>query len=65
VESTIYPGVGIGQVKLGMTKAQVQRVLGGDAIVDDRDTVGGHTYLQLGWNFDSWTIGFLLQHGRS
>ena len=27
-ESTIYPGVGIGKVKLGMTRAQVVRVLG-------------------------------------
>jgi hypothetical protein len=64
VESTIYPDVGIGKVKLGMTKAEVEGVLGGDAIVDARDNVAGHAYLQLGWNYDSWSVGFLLQHGR-
>ncbi|MFL5936535.1 MAG: hypothetical protein ACJ744_13335 [Gaiellaceae bacterium] len=64
VESTIYPGVGIGKVKLGMTRTQVQRVLGGDAIVNDRDTVDGHAFLELGWNFASWSVGFLLQNGR-
>jgi hypothetical protein len=64
VESTIYPGVGIGKIKLGMTKAQVERILGGDGLVDERGSVAGHLYLQLGWNFDSWSVGFLLDRGR-
>jgi len=64
VESTIYPGVGIGKVKLGMTKARVEKILGTDALVDDRGTVAGHSYLELGWNFDSTSVGFLLQGGR-
>ncbi len=63
-ESTIVPGVGIGKVKLGMTKAQVERILGGDAIVNDRSTIGGHAYMELGWNFDARSVGFLLQNGR-
>jgi len=63
-ESTIYPGVGIGKVKLGMTKAEVERILGRDGIVNDRENVAGHAYLELGWTFDSWTVGFLLQKGR-
>lgn len=64
VESTIYPGVGIDKVELGMTKAQVEKILGGDGIVDSRDTIAGHSYLQLGWNFDSWSVGFVLDRGR-
>jgi len=63
-EATIYPGVGIGKVKLGMTKAQIERILGSDAIVDDRGAVAGHSYLELGWNFDSWSVGFVLDKGR-
>jgi hypothetical protein len=62
--STIYPGVGIGKLKLGMTKARVEKILGGDGLVDDRNTIAGHSYLELGWNFDSWSVGFLLQKGR-
>jgi hypothetical protein len=64
VESTIYPGIGIGQVKLGMTKAQVERILGTEGLVDERGVVGGHAYLQVGWDYDSWTVGFLLQSGH-
>jgi hypothetical protein len=64
VEATIYPGVGIGKVKLGMTNAQVEKILGGDALADDRSTIAGHAYLQLGWNFGSRSVGFLLQNGR-
>jgi hypothetical protein len=57
-ESTIYPGVGIGKVKLGMTKAQVVHVLGNDYIVDSRNS----TSVALGWNFDSWTATFVMNH---
>jgi hypothetical protein len=58
-ESTIYPGVGIGKVKLGMTLAQVKHVLGSDAIVNDRETIGGTPYVELGWNFSEWSVGFV------
>lgn len=53
-ESTINPGVGIGKVKLGMTRAQVTRLLGGDYLVNKR----GDGYLELGWDLGSWTVGF-------
>ena len=36
-ELTIYPGVGVGKVELGMTRAQVVRVLGKDYIVNGRE----------------------------
>jgi hypothetical protein len=57
-ESTIYPGVGIGKVKLGMTAAQVKRALGRDYLVNKRE----NGYLELGWNFGNWTVAF--QKGR-
>jgi hypothetical protein len=57
-ESTIYPGVGIGKVKLGMTLAQVKHSLGHDYLVNSRD----NGYLELGWNFASWTVGFKKSH---
>jgi hypothetical protein len=57
-ESTIYPGVGIGKVKLGMTLAQVKRSLGRDYLVNKRE----NGYLELGWSFGSWTVAF--QKGR-
>jgi hypothetical protein len=54
IESTIYPGVGIGKVKLGMTKAQVESSLGNDHIVNAREAA----YTELAWDFGSWTVGF-------
>jgi hypothetical protein len=53
-ESTIYPGVGIGKVKLGMTRAQVARVLGKDYIFNGRTA----TSVELAWDFGSWTVTF-------
>jgi hypothetical protein len=58
-EVTIYPGVGIGKLKLGMTQAQVEKVLGKDYLVDERASVGGAAYHELGWNFASWSVGLL------
>jgi len=60
-ESTIVPGVGIGKVKLGMTQAQVEKVLGKDHLVNARATVGGSAYRELAWNFSTWSVGFLHQ----
>src|SRR5256885_44086 len=63
-ESTIYPGVGIGKVKLGMTRSQVVRALGKDSIVNDRTTIGRTRYVELAWNYATWTVTFA-QHGRA
>jgi hypothetical protein len=54
-ELTIYPGVGVGKVKLGMTRAQVLRVLGKDYIVNGR--TGDAT--ELAWDYGSWTVTFV------
>ena len=42
-----------------MTLSQVKHALGGDFLVDDRGT----NYLELGWNYASWTVAF--QSGRA
>jgi hypothetical protein len=55
IESTIHPGVGIGQVKLGMTQAQVQKALGKWRFVNEQD--GRH--LSVGWGFGEWTVDFV------
>jgi len=59
VESTIYPGVGIGRVRLGMTKSQVERVLGRAQLVNARQGA----YTEYAWDFATWTVGF--QGGRA
>ena len=59
IELTIYPGVGIGKVRLGMTKAQVERILGRDRFVNAREGA----YTEFAWDFASWTVGF--QRGRA
>ncbi len=59
IESTIVRGVGIGKVKVGMTRAQVERILGKDEFFNGRTTVDGTTYIEYGWNFGTWSVGFL------
>lgn len=59
MEETIYPGVGIGKVKLGMTRTQVVRALGKDYVVNK----SASSYTELGWNFSSWTVR--LRDGRA
>jgi hypothetical protein len=58
IELTIHPGVGIGKVRLGMTKAQAVRALGRDHFVNERQGA----YTELAWDFGTWTVGF--QRGR-
>jgi hypothetical protein len=58
-ESTINPGVGIGKVKLGMTRAQAEHALGRHDFVNERSSVNGAPYLELGWDFGTWTVGLL------
>ena len=48
----------MGKVKLGMTKTQVARALGNDSLVNDRATYDGKQYIELGWNFGSWSVAF-------
>jgi hypothetical protein len=64
VESTIYPGVGIGKVKLGMSAASVETTMGGAFIVNKRESVNGVHYVEYAWDFAHWTVMFA-QHGRA
>jgi hypothetical protein len=57
-ESTIYPGVGIGKIKLGMTKSQVERILGRDHILYAKDG----SYVAYEWDFATWVVGFQSRH---
>jgi hypothetical protein len=55
----IRPGVGIGKVRLGMSEAQVRKALGRPSYVAKREQRGfGSQYLELGWDFAAWTVGF-------
>lgn len=55
IELTIHPGVGIGKVRLGMTKAQVERVLGRDRILNGRDGA----YTEFAWDYGTFIVGFV------
>ncbi len=57
-------GVGIGKIKVGMPRAQVERVFGKDSIVNARAKIGSWKYVQLGWNFGTSSVGFL-KHGST
>jgi hypothetical protein len=58
-------GLGIGQVRLGMTYAEVRKILGGPQTVDKRERLrGGRRYLQFSWDFGWWTVGFMGRPGK-
>ena len=63
VDSTIYPGVGIGKIKLGMDAAQVKKILGRDYLVNGSQNVRGRRYTEWGWDYSRWTVTFE-QRGR-
>jgi hypothetical protein len=63
-ESTIYPGVGIGKVKLGMTLTQVKSALGTPQTVNARKQLsGGRGFIEYGWNFSTIWVGFVNTKG--
>jgi hypothetical protein len=64
-DALIRPGVGIGEVRLGMTGAQVRRVLGRHKLVNERRQLGfGVEYLELDWGWGRWTVGFQGRRGE-
>jgi hypothetical protein len=58
IESTIYPGIGIGKIKVGMTPRQVEAKLGSTHILNAHDGA----YTEWAWNFGAWTVGFRAGH---
>jgi hypothetical protein len=61
----IRHGAGVGRMTLGMTHAQVRRILGGPQTVDRRERLrDGRRYLQFSWDYAWWTVGFLGRPGK-
>jgi hypothetical protein len=61
----IRHGAGIGKIRLGMTYAEVRRILGGPQTVDRRERLsGGRRYLEFGWDLGWWSVGFLGRPGK-
>jgi hypothetical protein len=64
-DARVRHGLGIGRVQLGMTYAEVRRILGGPQTVDKRERLrDGRRYLQFSWDFAWWTVGFLGRPGK-
>jgi hypothetical protein len=65
--TTSFPirlGVGIGPINLGMTEAQVRRALGRPEGVLERTRVRGQPYVEFGWNYGAWNVGFVGRKGK-
>jgi hypothetical protein len=57
-------GQGIGKLRLGMTLAQVKRLLGEPRAENKRERRrSGQIYLELDWQYARWTVGFLRAPG--
>lgn len=64
-DTRIRHGAGIGKLRLGMTYAEVRRILGGPQTVDKRQRLrDGRRYLQFSWDFGWWTVGFMGRPGK-
>jgi hypothetical protein len=60
----IRHGAGIGKLRLGMSYAEVRRILGGPDTVDRREQLPrGRRYLEFSWDFGWWTVGFMGRPG--
>ena len=56
-DAQIRPGIGIGNVRLGMTLAQVRRVLGPSPLLNRRVELGfGREHREYVWNWFEWTV---------
>lgn len=64
-QEVIVPNVGIRGVKLGMTLAQVKRVLRSEAILNKRHKLGPKSqYVEYVWDYGSFRVGFLRRSAR-
>ena len=58
-------GAGIGKLRLGMTYAEVRKILGGPQTVDKQERLrDGRRYLEFSWDFGWWTVGFMGRPGK-
>jgi hypothetical protein len=64
-DKRVRHGAGIGKLRLGMTYAEVRRILGGPQTVDRREELTrGRRYLEFSWDFGWWTVGFMGRPNR-
>jgi hypothetical protein len=58
-DALVRPGVGIGRVAIGMTQAEVKRILGQHSRVNRRYKLGfGRSYVEHDWDYGRWTVGY-------
>lgn len=66
VQQRIVPGVSIGKIKMGMTLAEVRKVLGApESVITEEQRGFGRLYREYSWNLTEWRIGFDVQRGRA
>jgi hypothetical protein len=57
-------GQGIGKLRLGMSLAQVKKLLGPPRAENKREhRASSHTYVELEWGYAWWTVGFVRAAG--
>jgi hypothetical protein len=65
-QELIVPNVGIRGVKLGMSLAQVKRMLGSGAILNKRQKLGARSqYVEYVWDYGSFRVGFVRRSART
>ena len=60
----IQHGVGIGEIRLGMSGTDVQKRLGRPRAVIERRVVRGQPYVEFEYDFGAWNVGFLGRKGQ-
>jgi hypothetical protein len=64
-DDRVRHGLGIGRVTLGMTYAEVRKILGGPQTVDKQERLrDGRRYIEFSWDFGWWTVGFMGRPGK-
>lgn len=64
-DAQIRPNVGIGKVRLGMSMAQVRRVIGPPQLLNRRVGLGfGREHREYVWNWFEWSVAFRGAPGR-
>ena len=65
-DALIRPGVGIGEIRLGMRLAEVRRALGRPQVILEQRRLGfGSSYSEYAWNGANWTVGLLGRGDRA
>jgi hypothetical protein len=59
-DQLVRHGQGIGKLRLGMTIAEVKRILGAPRAQNKREKrPRGYVYIEQDWDYGWWTVGFL------